>query len=134
MIHCDLANDDFFRIEGHIGYSLRDGYLAVDKLRQDMNLPFELTAVRMSAPVPNPYPPDPDLPFILEQLVFSTFAQSHPGLEHMAGVPKGGTFVIVYEEQIEDPELVNFLRATLDDLKAAQPQNLSQIRKITIQK
>lgn len=30
------------------------------------------------------------------QLGFLTYYQKHPGLEHKAGVPKGGTFVLVY--------------------------------------
>ncbi|WP_144050992.1 hypothetical protein [Calothrix sp. PCC 6303] len=36
----------------------------------------------------------------LEQLMklhlFNKFAQQHPGMEHLGGVPKGGTFVLVY--------------------------------------
>jgi len=33
---------------------------------------------------------------ILKNLSFSRFSQQHPGLEHKAGVHRGGTFVIVY--------------------------------------
>lgn len=33
---------------------------------------------------------------IYKDLFFSTFAKKHPGLEHKAGVTKGGTFVLVY--------------------------------------
>lgn len=33
---------------------------------------------------------------IRDRYLLSRFAQQHPGLEHKAGVPKGGTFVIVY--------------------------------------
>ncbi|EAZ83080.1 PKD domain-containing protein [Algoriphagus machipongonensis] len=33
---------------------------------------------------------------ILEQLQFSNFHEHHPGLDHRAGVSKGGTFVMVY--------------------------------------
>ena len=33
---------------------------------------------------------------ILDELIFSNFARKHPGLEHKAGVPIGGTFVMVY--------------------------------------
>jgi hypothetical protein len=31
-----------------------------------------------------------------ETAVFSSFIQKHPGVEHQAGVPKGGTFILVY--------------------------------------
>ena len=33
---------------------------------------------------------------IYKDLFFSTFAKKHPGLEHSAGVTRGGTFVLVY--------------------------------------
>jgi hypothetical protein len=33
---------------------------------------------------------------ILQNLVFARFAQQHPGMEHKAGVHRGGTFVLVY--------------------------------------
>jgi len=33
---------------------------------------------------------------ILQDLSFARFAQKHPGLEHKAGVHRGGTFVLVY--------------------------------------
>ncbi|OFZ56468.1 MAG: hypothetical protein A3D92_17635 [Bacteroidetes bacterium RIFCSPHIGHO2_02_FULL_44_7] len=33
---------------------------------------------------------------ILDRLLFSVFAEEHPGLEHKAGVEPGGTFVMVY--------------------------------------
>ncbi len=37
-----------------------------------------------------------------KQLVFSNYFRTHPGLEHKAGVPKGGTFVLVYSEPLKD--------------------------------
>jgi len=33
---------------------------------------------------------------ILKQLAIENFIQDHPGAEHQAGVPKGGTFVLLY--------------------------------------
>ncbi|GJL83484.1 MAG: hypothetical protein DHS20C01_31180 [marine bacterium B5-7] len=32
------------------------------------------------------------------QHLFHKFAESHPGMEHKAGVPRGGTFILVYHE------------------------------------
>ncbi len=32
---------------------------------------------------------------------FHVFAKKHPGMEHRAGVPQGGTFIIVYEDVID---------------------------------
>ncbi|MDZ7695042.1 MAG: hypothetical protein U5K69_28645 [Balneolaceae bacterium] len=34
---------------------------------------------------------------------FSDFAKRHSGMEHLAGVPKGGTFVVVYIDRNEEP-------------------------------
>ncbi len=30
------------------------------------------------------------------RLIFNKFCEKHPGMEHMGGVPKGGTFILVY--------------------------------------
>ncbi len=40
---------------------------------------------------------------------FSEFAGTHPGLQHLGGVHKGGTFVLVNTTVI-DPEIVNFAK------------------------
>lgn len=38
---------------------------------------------------------------LLSGLTLDGFAQRHPGLEHSAGVPKGGTFVLAYVGRVE---------------------------------
>ncbi|PAX56952.1 hypothetical protein CK510_09945 [Brunnivagina elsteri CCALA 953] len=38
--------------------------------------------------------------------LFPKFAQQHPGMEHLGGVPKGGTFVLVYVDGKEVDELL----------------------------
>jgi hypothetical protein len=38
--------------------------------------------------------------------LFSNFAKNNPGLEHMAGVPKGGTFIMVYGEGMESKTVI----------------------------
>lgn len=47
---------------------------------------------------------------LYKELILSKFIEKHPGLEHMAGVPKGGTFLLVYlgEKQVtlEDDETI----------------------------
>ncbi|WP_420573802.1 hypothetical protein [Kordia sp.] len=47
---------------------------------------------------------------IYRELVFSRLIEKHPGAEHMAGVPKGGTFLMVYlggtEELLEDDSVL----------------------------
>ncbi len=97
----DLANADFFRIEGHIDQGLQVGYESIDRLRKALHLPFDITCVRLGdshTTIVDGDQKDPELAIILDQLVFGNFAKYHPGMEHHAGVPKGGTFILVYEE------------------------------------
>ncbi|BAZ01000.1 hypothetical protein NIES37_49980 [Tolypothrix tenuis PCC 7101] len=43
---------------------------------------------------------------LMELQLFHKFAQQHPGMEHLGGVPKGGTFVLVYVDGEEVKELL----------------------------
>ncbi|WP_298420548.1 hypothetical protein [uncultured Kordia sp.] len=58
---------------------------------------------------------------LYKELILSKFVEQHPGLEHMAGVPKGGTFLMVYigEQKItleeEDVTVETFERGVLLD-------------------
>jgi hypothetical protein len=36
---------------------------------------------------------------ILENTLLAKYAEKHPGLDHLGGVPKGGTFVLVYKDE-----------------------------------
>ncbi len=97
----DLKGETFFRIEGHIGKHLSDGITDIEKLRKDLNLPFKLVVLRLSTDLNINYNgADPQILSILNQMQFSQFAKDHPGMEHMAGVPTGGTFIVVFKEEI----------------------------------
>ncbi len=60
--------------------------------------------------------------------LFSRFAKDHPGLEHMAGVPKGGTLVLVYIDtndrtmQVKPGEIHGIFRPE-SDLPAMEAEN-----------
>ena len=41
---------------------------------------------------------------VLEQNLFSNFIEQHPGIEHKAGVPKGGTLVLVYYRELQEEQ------------------------------
>jgi hypothetical protein len=45
---------------------------------------------------------------LMQLHLFYKFAQEHPGMEHLGGVPKGGTFILVY---VDGQDLVNTLLA-----------------------
>jgi hypothetical protein len=96
----EVGKYDFFRIEGHLGALLKDGFLAVQELRDKLNLPFDITCVRLGDLI-LPTDADEELECVLNQLSFDTFCADHPGLEHFGGVPKGGTFVLVYSDMID---------------------------------
>jgi hypothetical protein len=52
------------------------------------------------------------------QTLFHKFAESHPGIEHKAGVPRGGTFILVYHErELGDKEREKMVKPLLDHLK-----------------
>lgn len=53
-----------------------------------------------------------------KQLTLSGFMESHPGLEHQAGVHKGGTFVLVYDDR---PEEDNFGGASTEEGNMSGP-------------
>ncbi|MBN2486380.1 MAG: hypothetical protein JXB34_10445 [Bacteroidales bacterium] len=40
--------------------------------------------------------------------VFSEYIKKHPGIEHQAGVPKGGTFIILYNNADENTVIADF--------------------------
>ncbi|MFT5821025.1 MAG: hypothetical protein ACI8ZM_002274 [Crocinitomix sp.] len=40
--------------------------------------------------------------------LFSNFAKNNPGIEHMAGVPKGGTFIMAYESESSPNVVLDF--------------------------
>lgn len=73
---------DFFRIEGHVGKKVEEAEDAIDELRQDFNLAFDLITIRIS-----------------EGASLGDYAKQYPGLEHLGGVPQGGTFVLVYTDK-----------------------------------
>jgi hypothetical protein len=73
---------DFFRIEGHIGKTLNTAMTAINNYRQTFNLAFDLVAVRLS-----------------EKASLGSYVKEYPGLEHLGGVPQGGTFMLVYTDK-----------------------------------
>lgn len=102
----DLEKYDFFRIEGHIGRPLKEGLSRIEALRNTLNLPFKIIALRIDTAaniiVPQTGANVVEIKALLEQMQFRSFAKDHPGMEHMGGVPKGGTFIVVFQEVLKD--------------------------------
>jgi hypothetical protein len=55
---------------------------------------------------------------VLDELFFHKFAAKHPGLEHNAGVPKGGTLVLVCAAASQDSGQKEIFAAMLRNLKS----------------
>ena len=99
----DLEKYDFFRVEGHIGQSVSTVFDAVTRLRNELNLPFKVLVVKHVAEV-QCIDSNTPLHSSTHPLLFGSFAQVRPGLEHMSGVPKGGTLVLVVDPN-KDPNI-----------------------------
>ncbi|MDX1910692.1 MAG: hypothetical protein SFV22_04355 [Saprospiraceae bacterium] len=86
-LHYSFDAYDFYRIEGHIAQRYTDvkGKI-LNKIRK-YNLDFDVLEIE-AKDVMTKYP---------APLHFNTFAEKLQGAEHLAGVPKGGTFILVWE-------------------------------------
>jgi hypothetical protein len=62
---------------------------------------------------------------IKQQVLFSNYYNQHRGMEHKAGVPKGGTFVIVYNAPA--PKQTSNTATTSNDTNTAAFNNLSNM-------
>ncbi len=98
-LYYDLEQFDFYRVEGHIGKSLTEGFTAICNLRNELNLPFDIVLVRVGPTVDyNNLTDDPKVEDAITDMNFTQFAKNNPGMEHMGGVPRGGTLVLIYKE------------------------------------
>jgi hypothetical protein len=64
-----------------------------------------------------------------ELIYFSKYAQQHPALEHKSGVPKGGTFVLIFQEipaHTSVPETKSFISHTLDGQRRSDSSLVSE--------
>lgn len=80
---------DFYRIEGHIGLDLTtvDGIDPVKSLRDCQSLSFQIKYLSSGREVNDN-----------ELQTLAAFAMDNRGLEHQGGVPSGGTFVILVDD------------------------------------
>lgn len=77
----DLEPYDFLRIEGHLGKRYQGVLKTLSSLINEFRLPIGVIAISTGkAGAEN----------------LQEFLQKHPGMQHKAGVPLGGTFILVY--------------------------------------
>ncbi|HWM89808.1 MAG TPA: hypothetical protein VN493_03505 [Thermoanaerobaculia bacterium] len=71
----------------------------------------------------------------LDKLLFARFLEDHPGLEHFAGVARGGTFVLVYDDGgtvVADFMLPYFCCETGDEVAAETPLPKPDVRPVWV--
>lgn len=65
----------------------------------------------------------------LAELQFSRFVAKHPGIDHKAGVTKGGTFILVYHSNTREINEVDLTPTGKFDFKANEPIILTHLVK-----
>ncbi len=73
---------------------------------------------------------------VLKLRLFHGFAQAHPGMEHRAGVPRGGTFILLYRDRPKtNEELASELRLILGqrDLTADEREKMMLVLRQPVQ-
>jgi hypothetical protein len=95
---CTLDASNLYRIEGHLGQPHQTVLKQIQTLQQQYNLAFEVLALTLDKSES-----------LEDKQVFHRFAETYPGLEHLGGVLKGGTFIVVYvKEQGQDRVVADF--------------------------
>ena len=117
----DLDAWEFFRIEGLLGKDLVHVIANLQDQRLKFNLPFDIRCLRLGKELLQEVNTGEEAKFmefeiddsikpvfkklsasydhIKESENFKNFALKNPGMEHQAGVSKGGTFLIIYKEK-----------------------------------
>ncbi len=83
-LNYDLEPYNFLRIEGHLGKNYRGVLDTLRLLISQNRLPIDVIAI----PTGNAE----------NQYSLKNFLKTHPGIQHKAGVPLGGTFVLVFHD------------------------------------
>ncbi len=87
----DTESYNFFRVEGHIGFPVELAEARINELIAGNRLPIKVISLGTG---------------VEGKKNFSRYIKEHPGIEHKAGVVKGGTLLLVYhgvDETIIEP-------------------------------
>jgi hypothetical protein len=99
-----LDDYNFYRVEGHISKELTALEQEIKDYRQQFNLAFdicflELLPRQVSSPISEGT--SAANPSVGDRQLFHEFTEQHPGMEHLGGVPHGGTLILVYANIVE---------------------------------
>lgn len=86
----DLEPYNFLRIEGHLGKNHVIVMKTLSALKTDYRLPIEIITLHTGNSAQNPTE------------VLHNFLIKHPGIQHKAGAPLGGTFLLICHASVDD--------------------------------
>ncbi|WGF91813.1 hypothetical protein [Aequorivita marisscotiae] len=75
--------NNFYRIEGHVGHPAQDSRNAINNLKNSHALDFDCVLFDLQR----------------DAQAFTSFIRENPSIAHKAGVSKGGTFILVSENE-----------------------------------
>ena len=81
-LNYDLEPYNFLRIEGHLAKNYQNVLRTLLSLKNTYRLPIDFVAIPSGE-------------------ALSAFLEKNPGIQHKAGVPIGGTFIVVYHKSAE---------------------------------
>jgi hypothetical protein len=90
-LNYDLEPHNFLRIEGHLGKGYQEVMASLLSKISANRLPIDVLALRSGIS-------ETLYQSKATQSSLSTFLKNHPGIQHKAGVPLGGTFLLVYSD------------------------------------
>lgn len=95
----NIDNEGFYNIEGHQGGDYREVMEMLKTFKDTKQLGFEVMAVSLTQLVDNKdfYKAD-----------FADYVEKNPGMEHIGGVKRGGTLVLVYNSEADPAVIADF--------------------------
>ncbi|MEP0266721.1 PKD domain-containing protein [Dokdonia sp.] len=92
----NLEKNTFYRIEGHQSQSYDVVASELNAKKEEHQLSFDVMSLSLEELKDNKD---------LSKAYYKEYVEKHPGIEHASGVEPGGTFVIVYQSEI-NPEVI----------------------------
>ncbi len=98
-VYDDLKEHTFYRIEGHQGGDLTSAVNQLELKKAQYQLPFDVMSLSLEELGNNQDE---------TKAYFFDYLEKHPGMSHKAGVPAGGTFILVYNSESDKKVVADF--------------------------
>lgn len=95
----NIDRNPFYLIEGHQGMNYKTAVNAIRQIKDDQQLGFDVMALSLEQLNDNKD---------ISRAYFTEYVEKNPGLEHLGGVERGGTFAVVYESEINPTIIADF--------------------------